>query len=129
MFFRAREQKEKEKGGGFTHPKHTHSHPSFPSHQIRNILNGTVFREPIVIDTIPRLVPGWKKPIVVGRHAYGDQYRATDLVVGGPGKLQLVYTPEGGEPQVRRRGGCFFPHTLRPFQTPTHPTHHPPSPP
>ena len=72
--------------------------------QIRNILNGTVFREPIVIDSIPRIVPGWTKPIVVGRHAYGDQYRATDLVVPGPGKLQLVYTPADGPVQVREGG-------------------------
>jgi isocitrate dehydrogenase len=71
-----------------------------PNGTIRNILNGTVFREPIVIKNIPRLVPGWTKPIVVGRHAFGDQYRATDLVIPGPGKLQLVYTPEGGQPQV-----------------------------
>ncbi|EFN59017.1 hypothetical protein CHLNCDRAFT_55969 [Chlorella variabilis] len=67
-----------------------------PNGTIRNILNGTVFREPIVIDNIPRLVPGWKKPIVVGRHAFGDQYRATDFVVDGPGKLEMIFTPEGG---------------------------------
>jgi isocitrate dehydrogenase len=72
-----------------------------PNGTIRNILNGTVFREPIVIKNIPRLVPGWTKPIVVGRHAYGDQYRATDLRIPGPGKLTLTYTPaEGGEPQT-----------------------------
>lgn len=71
-----------------------------PNGTIRNILNGTVFREPIVIENIPRLVPGWRKPIVVGRHAFGDQYRATDLVVDGPGKLELVYTPESGEKQT-----------------------------
>lgn len=71
-----------------------------PNGTIRNILNGTVFREPIVISNIPRLVPGWTKPIVVGRHAYGDQYRATDLRIPGPGKLELRYTPEGAsEPQ------------------------------
>ena len=68
-------------------------------------ISGTVFREPIVIDTIPRLVPGWTKPIVVGRHAYGDQYRATDVVLPGKGTLQLVFTPEGGEPQARGVGG------------------------
>lgn len=71
-----------------------------PNGTIRNILNGTVFREPIVIQNIPRLVPGWTKPIVVGRHAFGDQYRATDLVIPGPGKLELIYTPQGGQPQV-----------------------------
>jgi len=67
-----------------------------PRTQIRNILGGTVFREPIVLERIPRPVPGWIKPIVIGRHAFGDQYRATDFVAPGPGKLQLVYTPQGG---------------------------------
>lgn len=70
-----------------------------PNGTIRNALGGTVFREPIVIDRIPRLVPGWKKPIIIGRHAFGDQYRAKDLVAPGPGKLAMVYTPEGGKPQ------------------------------
>jgi isocitrate dehydrogenase len=70
-----------------------------PNGTIRNILGGTVFREPIVIDRIPRLVQGWKKPIIIGRHAFGDQYRAKDLVVPGEGKLSMVYTPTGGEPQ------------------------------
>ena len=55
-----------------------------PNGTIRNILGGTVFREPIVMSNIPRLVPGWKRPIVIGRHAFGDQYRATDFVVPGP---------------------------------------------
>ena len=64
-----------------------------PNGTIRNILNGTVFREPIVISNIPRLVPGWTAPIVIGRHAHGDQYRATDLVVNGPGKLEMTFTP------------------------------------
>jgi isocitrate dehydrogenase len=60
-----------------------------------------VFREPIVIPRIPRLVPGWKKPIIIGRHAFGDQYRAKDAVIPGPGKLEMVYTPkDGGKPQV-----------------------------
>lgn len=67
-----------------------------PNGTIRNILGGTVFREPIVIPRIPRLVPGWEKPIVIGRHAHGDQYKATDLVVPGPGKLELVYKPTDG---------------------------------
>lgn len=66
---------------------------------IRNILGGTVFREPIVIPRIPRLVTGWKKPIIIGRHAHGDQYRAKDLVVTEAGTLELVFTPKsGGEP-------------------------------
>jgi len=72
-----------------------------PNGTIRNILGGTVFREPIVLERIPKPVPGWVKPIVIGRHAFGDQYRATDFVAPGPGKLQLVYTPEaGGDPTV-----------------------------
>ncbi|GJN15277.1 hypothetical protein PR202_gb02174 [Eleusine coracana subsp. coracana] len=69
-----------------------------PNGTIRNILNGTVFREPIICKNIPRLVPGWTKPICIGRHAFGDQYRATDAVIKGPGKLKLVY--EGKEEQV-----------------------------
>jgi isocitrate dehydrogenase len=70
-----------------------------PNGTIRNILGGVIFREPIVIANIPRLVPGWTKPIVIGRHAFGDQYRATDMVVPGAGTLTLTYTPaEGGEP-------------------------------
>lgn len=71
-----------------------------PNGTIRNILGGTVFREPIIINNIPRLVPGWKKPIVIGRHAFGDQYRATDFVTKGRGKLTITFTPEdGGEVQ------------------------------
>lgn len=70
-----------------------------PNGTLRNIIGGTIFREPIIIDNIPRLVPGWKKPIVIGRHAFGDQYKATDLVVKGKGKLKLTFTPEQGEPQ------------------------------
>lgn len=58
-----------------------------PNGTIRNILNGTVFREPIIIKNIPRLIPGWKKPIIIGRHAFGDQYKATDFVVNKPGKF------------------------------------------
>jgi isocitrate dehydrogenase len=70
-----------------------------PNGTIRNILGGVIFREPIVVSNVPRLVPGWTKPIVIGRHAFGDQYRATDLVVPGEGKLTLTYTPtDGGEP-------------------------------
>jgi isocitrate dehydrogenase len=69
-----------------------------PNGTIRNILGGTVFREPIICQNIPRLVPGWTKPIVIGRHAFGDQYRATDFVVKGPGKLTLTFTPADGGP-------------------------------
>ena len=58
-----------------------------PNGTIRNILGGVVFREPIVIENVPRLIPGWTDPIVVGRHAFGDQYKATDFLVPGPGKL------------------------------------------
>ena len=59
-----------------------------------------MFREPIVINRIPRLVPGWKKPIIIGRHAFGDQYRATDQVIPGPGRLEVVYTPKSGQPET-----------------------------
>ncbi|MFI4991457.1 MAG: NADP-dependent isocitrate dehydrogenase [Solirubrobacterales bacterium] len=70
-----------------------------PNGTIRNILGGVIFREPIVIANVPRLVPGWTKPIVIGRHAFGDQYRASDMVVPGEGSLTLTFTPkDGGEP-------------------------------
>jgi isocitrate dehydrogenase len=70
-----------------------------PNGTVRNILGGVIFREPIVISNIPRLVPGWTKPIVIGRHAFGDQYRATDMVVPGEGRLTLTFTPkDGSEP-------------------------------
>jgi isocitrate dehydrogenase len=70
-----------------------------PNGTIRNILGGVIFREPIVISNVPRLVPGWTKPIVIGRHAFGDQYRATDTLIPGEGTLTLTYTPkDGGEP-------------------------------
>eukprot|EP00246_Nothoceros_aenigmaticus_P011824 TRINITY_DN3379_c0_g1_i1.p1 TRINITY_DN3379_c0_g1~~TRINITY_DN3379_c0_g1_i1.p1 ORF type:complete len:492 (-),score=93.00 TRINITY_DN3379_c0_g1_i1:388-1863(-) len=68
-----------------------------PNGTIRNILNGTVFREPILCKNIPRLVPSWVQPICIGRHAFGDQYRATDYVARGPGKVKLVFVPEKGE--------------------------------
>ncbi|MGX7925284.1 NADP-dependent isocitrate dehydrogenase [Tsuneonella sp. HG094] len=68
-----------------------------PNGTIRNILGGTIFREPIVIQNVPRLIPGWTDPIVVGRHAFGDQYRATDMVVPGPGKLRLIFEGEDGQ--------------------------------
>ncbi|MCB0792706.1 MAG: NADP-dependent isocitrate dehydrogenase [Flavobacteriales bacterium] len=67
-----------------------------PNGTIRNILNGTVFREPIVIGNVPRLVPNWTRPIVIGRHAFGDQYRATDAVIRGKGKLTMTFAPEDG---------------------------------
>jgi isocitrate dehydrogenase len=70
-----------------------------PNGTIRNILGGVVFREPIVIPSIPRFVPGWIKPIIIGRHAHGDQYRATDFVVPGPGTVTISYRPDGGPGQ------------------------------
>lgn len=73
-----------------------------PNGTIRNILGGTVFRESIIIPRIPRLVPGWEKPIVIGRHAHGDQYKATDLVIEEPGKLELVFTPKNGGEKVTK---------------------------
>ncbi|MEP7180503.1 MAG: isocitrate/isopropylmalate family dehydrogenase, partial [Pseudonocardiales bacterium] len=65
-----------------------------PNGTIRNILGGVIFREPIVMSNVPRLVPGWTKPIVIGRHAFGDQYRATDFVVPSAGTLTMTFTPE-----------------------------------
>src|SRR5579872_7080682 len=72
-----------------------------PNGTIRNILDGTVFREPIICKNVPRLVPGWTQPIVIGRHAFGDQYRATDFVVKGPGKLTMVFTPKDGSTSIQ----------------------------
>ncbi|MGE4130616.1 MAG: NADP-dependent isocitrate dehydrogenase, partial [Bdellovibrionales bacterium] len=69
-----------------------------PNGTIRNILDGTVFREPILCKNIPRLVPGWTQPICIGRHAFGDQYRATDFLTKGKGKLTITFTPESGTP-------------------------------
>src|ERR1700684_423289 len=72
-----------------------------PNGTIRNILDGTVFREPIVMSNVPRLVPNWTAPIIIGRHAFGDQYRATDTLIKGKGKLTMTFTPDGGsEPQT-----------------------------
>jgi len=86
-----------------------------PNGTIRNILGGTVFREPILCKNIPRLVPGWEQPIVVGRHAHGDQYKAQDLVVSGEGQFQLSFTPkDGGNATVvdvfdfKGTGGCIM---------------------
>src|SRR5919204_5915716 len=70
-----------------------------PNGTIRNILGGVIFREPIIMANVPRLVPGWTKPIIIGRHAHGDQYKATDFVVPGPGTVTITYTPaDGGAP-------------------------------
>lgn len=71
-----------------------------PNGTIRNILGGTVFREPILCKSIPRLVPGWTNAIVIGRHAFGDQYKAVDTVIDGPGKVELVYTSLDGKAQT-----------------------------
>ena len=67
-----------------------------PNGTIRNYLGGTVFRAPIICKNIPRLIPQWKKPIIIGRHAHGDQYKATDFVVNGPGKFEMTFTPSNG---------------------------------
>jgi len=72
-----------------------------PNGTIRNELDGVIFREPILIKNVPKLVPGWTKPIIIGRHGFGDQYRATDFVTGGPGKFEVVFTPaDGSKPRV-----------------------------
>ena len=80
-----------------------------PNGTIRNILGGVVFREPIVVSSIPRLVPGWTKPIIIGRHAHADQYKASDFVVPGPGTVTISYVPDGNdrpiELEVARFGG------------------------
>jgi isocitrate dehydrogenase len=73
-----------------------------PNGTIRNILGGTIFREPIVIRNVPRLVPGWTHPFVIGRHAFGDQYRATDMIIPGKGKLTLRFEPEDGGEAIER---------------------------
>ena len=78
-----------------------------PNGTIRNILGGTVFRQPIICKNVPRLVPGWTKPIVIGRHAFGDQYRATDFVVPGAGKLTIKFVPDGRRRADRARGVRF----------------------
>src|SRR6202451_199153 len=70
-----------------------------PNGTIRNILGGVIFREPIVISNVPRLIPTWTKPIIIGRHAHADQYKASDFVVPGPGTVTITYVPEGDENQ------------------------------
>jgi isocitrate dehydrogenase len=69
-----------------------------PNGTLRNIVGGTIFREPIIMKNVPRLVPGWTKPICIGRHAFGDQYKATDVVIKGKGKLTMSFTPDDGSP-------------------------------
>jgi isocitrate dehydrogenase len=78
-----------------------------PNGTIRNILGGVVFREPIIMANVPRYVPGWTKPIVIGRHAHGDQYKATDFVVPGPGKVTITYVPAGGGEPVEHEVADF----------------------
>ena len=78
-----------------------------PNGTIRNILGGTVFRQPIICKNVPRLVPGWTKPIVIGRHAFGDQYRATDMIIDRPGTLSLTFQPEDGSPATTREVFTF----------------------
>ena len=73
-----------------------------PNGTIRNILGGTVFRKPIICQNVPRLVPGWTEPVVIGRHAFGDQYRATDIIIPGKGKLTLTFEPEDGGETITR---------------------------
>ncbi|KAI8894771.1 hypothetical protein BC833DRAFT_530206 [Globomyces pollinis-pini] len=72
-----------------------------PNGTLRNILGGTIFREPILIDNVPRLVPSWTKPIIIGRHAFGDQYKSTDFIANEPGKFEVVFTPKSGGPVQR----------------------------
>ena len=73
-----------------------------PNGTIRNILGGTIFRQPIICKNVPRLVPGWTKPIVIGRHAFGDQYRATDFLFPGAGKLTMRFEPEDGSEPIEK---------------------------
>ena len=81
-----------------------------PNGTIRNILGGTIFREPIICKNVPRLVPGWTQPIIIGRHAFGDQYRATDFVVPGPGKLTVTWTGNGLDSVTQCVKGVDTPH-------------------
>ncbi len=78
-----------------------------PNGTIRNILGGVIFREPIIISNVPRLVPSWTKPVVIGRHAHGDQYKATDFRVPGPGSLTVTFTPEDGSEPIQHHVAHF----------------------
>ncbi|HXA60044.1 MAG TPA: NADP-dependent isocitrate dehydrogenase [Streptosporangiaceae bacterium] len=78
-----------------------------PNGTIRNILGGVVFREPIVVSNVPKLVPGWTKPIIIGRHAHGDQYRASDFVVPGPGTVTISYVPDGDDEPIEMQVAKF----------------------
>jgi len=78
-----------------------------PNGTVRNILGGTIFRSPIIIKNVPRLVTTWKKPIIIGRHAHGDQYKATDIRIPGPGKVELVFRPEDGSAPVVKEVNKF----------------------
>ncbi|MDQ1481996.1 MAG: isocitrate dehydrogenase, partial [Actinomycetota bacterium] len=80
-----------------------------PNGTVRNILGGVVFREPIIISNIPRLVPGWTKPIVIGRHAHGDQYKATNFKVPGAGELTITFTPEDGSEPIQHVVATYGP--------------------
>ena len=86
-----------------------------PNGTIRNILGGVIFREPIICKNVPRLVPGWTKPIIIGRHAYGDQYRATDFKVPGKGKLMLTFVGDDGT-EDRARGVPASPAPASPWR-------------
>lgn len=83
-----------------------------PNGTIRNILGGTIFRAPIIISNVPRLVPGWTKPIIIGRHAFGDQYRATDFKVPGPGTVTITYTPDDGSEPIQHELVTFTEESL-----------------
>ena len=74
-----------------------------PNGTLRNIIGGTIFREPIICKNVPRLVPGWTRPIVIGRHAFGDQYRATDMIIPGKGKLTMRFEPDDGSDAIERQ--------------------------
>ena len=96
-----------------------------PNGTIRNILDGTIFREPIICKNVPRLIPHWDKPVVVARHGFGDQYRATELKFDGPGTLKVTFTPKGGgapiEKEVFQARGLFFDEILMTLDLRTEP--------
>src|SRR3984885_13669534 len=83
-----------------------------PNGTIRNILGGVIFREPIICSNVPRLVPGWTQPIIIGRHAYGDQYRATDFTFPGPGRLRVVFEFDADFAPRFRDAGITYEHRL-----------------